>query len=212
MNPGLTSPNPPLPPLQGGASLSDWDFAPNLSCVLAQDYYISPPSSLRVVATTDGYYPILCRLPDTLHLAQGRLITWWQARDVRYGHRIFYFRHNSPLGGTEHNNTYFIDCEATYLYVRKRINNETTTLGQWGFSKNNYTWYRYRITWWLQDSLLYIRLDRWINEEWVQLGDDIIDYDPYIPPEGYYRCGIGYERITYSYYTWFDDTEIWAPA
>ncbi len=197
----------PVPVSVPHHTVGDWDKS-TATWELDTDLYISPPSSLDIWGA--GNKCFLCRLPGSLNLPDGRVITWFHL--AWKDNFILTFRNQATLGSANLSNTYLIqDTALNYIGLAKIVNDVYTLVGQVWWDKDLYTWYRGRFTWWTtydeqNTPSLAVHFELEVAGEWVDLGI-IHDTNNLWHDSDTNRCG----PATSTGYVHFDDTEIWKP-
>ncbi|MBA7576460.1 hypothetical protein ES708_18301 [subsurface metagenome] len=197
-------------------SVTDWDFELGTSYrVLASDYYISAPTSLKYGVPLGSFGgSILCRIPATQCLPQGEVRTW-----IRTTHNFTIpglFRNQKPLGGAEYDNSYYLIHYDPIVYLHRRVNNIPTIRDQTtGYFKSN-EWIHYRTFWYNGKTpgdvpALCVDLYREVAGEWVKLGNTMYDTANSWKDSEINRCGF-HVSLIYPQQAWFDNTEIWGPV
>lgn len=196
-------------------SVVDWDYSPGFTRALDATYFISPPSSLRLTyppsAPADG--TILCRIAETLAIAEGEVRTWYRTNDRVRAFYLF-FRNQAPLGSASWANTYSWSITGDWIYLYKRIADVPVLLGTFAVSWTIDIWYHWRTVYWNGATpagipALAVQLFLEIAGEWVQQGATVYDTQNEWKDSEINRSGIGAD-LTTIYTKWFDDTEIWA--
>ena len=197
-------------------SVVDWDFTPGTNKILDTDIFVSPPSSLRLgYGAAPEHSHILCRVAETLCIAEGEVRTWRLYRTVDV---LWYltFRNQSALGTADFLNCYrWVGTWKTATLYRYN-NGVPTGIGD-GFDIEMVagTWYHLRTIYWNGLNLegtpaLCIELYVEIDGQWVKQGNTLYDTVNEWKDSEINRSGIGGRNI--GYYQNFDDTEIWGPV
>ncbi len=189
-------------------SASDWDFS-DADWTLDPEMYISAPKSLKI--TNNGHKSVLCRYPTTRVLPEGQIITW--LRQTAPGRAAgVSFRNQAALGTASFLDAYAILCTDEHSWSSYRINaGAPTNLGDWDIVTDLDTWYKYRFTWFIdlteeEETALFLRLERWEADEWVNYGAWHDTVNQWAASE-INRCGLKCYYANDRY----DDTEILGP-
>ena len=187
-------------------ALGDWDFF-NINYGLDTTRYVSSPSSLKCWDV--GRF--LCRVPDTLQVREGRLVTYLYIQEYGKGYIIhFDFRSIAPLGEetSERYSVLFSTKDVPYTVRAWRY---TTELYSKSLTSEDYehipinTFHRYRVTWWVFGGILYIRFESETDGDWYEFFTVEDPTNKYATEE--------YNRVGMCWYMsaefWVDDTEIW---
>lgn len=195
-------------------TVADWDFTPGTHRELSDALCISPPTSLLIRQTNgDTARPaILCRIAETLCIAQGEVRTWhwtWNyTRDFRLP-----FRNQHPLGGASYSNCYNWRITGAWAYLFRTIADADTLIGQFTVSWPQSEWNHWRTVYWngadpAGNPALCVQLFREVAGEWVQQGETLYDTQNQWADSEINRSGIGcWTDAAAGHY--FDDTEIW---
>jgi len=188
---------------------SNWDFS-SAQWQLDSTTYTSPPTSWAGIDPTPPV-SALCRVPGTLDLVEGRIIT--QRRRLASGGTLhgLLFGNQAPLDQANYDNTYLVyqPPDKTYVKLQKYAGAVAQTLGVWQIDELE-DWHRVRLSWWKAkdpagNDILAVKFEQEEAGAWEGLG---ILYDPDPPwlQSGVNRCGL----IIHGGYPRFDDTEIYA--
>lgn len=198
-------------------SVSDWDFTPGAVYTLDTAQYVSSPRSLRIggAGGSDDNTIFLCRITATLNLPQGRLVTYHRSQTGMLS-KSFPFRNQAALGSASQANMYQVVITVGEWQFTKRVGGVLTIIATQALTTNPNVWVRDRVTWWngvtpLNVPALSVMLERYVGDAWVQQGDWVYDEANLWKDSSINRCGIGAWEDIY-YYSWLDDTEIWAPS
>lgn len=189
-------------------SVSDWDFSSG-GWEISSAHHVSPPTSLHGTGDPDVF--VLCRIPETLCLPQGRYIEYIRQP---YGyHAGILFHNQAPLGQANRQNCYQVLLTSTVqTRLYKYVNGAPTVLHTWPYTRPSDTWFHVRITWWITygphcQKSLEVELEVWDGANWISYGTYVHPNPPWVDSdinrEGMYHPGPGAYR---------DDTEIWGPA
>ncbi len=197
-------------------SIADWDFEHGDTYrFLSDDYYISPPTSLKHYTAVDWFGDaILCRIPATLVLPQGEVRTWLRKPDGAIFVAIF--RCQTVLGTSNFHNGYGIAIFNNIAMLRREIGDVGTTRDTTPCYMAYNQWIHYRVFWYNgktpgeQDALC-VDIYREIAGEWVKEGETMYDTDNSWKDSELNRCGL-VAICEPGWSTWFDDTEIWGPV
>lgn len=198
-----------------------WTFHPSTAFLwmLDNSIYVSPPSSLRLTSSLQySFFGLLCNVPATWNLPEGRLVTSFQNPNY-YVYPRFLFRNQSPTY-PEHaiagnamvpTNTYSGYFSSMGCHVTKRGGVGPTWSNYWRWPQQLIynTWYTARISWFNFANGLVVRAEFWDGTQWVALTPDGFDSNPWWSDSAINRVGVGYGRPNFGGYTRFDDTEIW---
>jgi len=187
-------------------ALGDWDFATTYY-ELDTTRYVSPPSSLK--CWDAGRF--LCRVPDTLQVREGRLVTYLYIQEYENGYLIFFeFRSIAPLGeGTSERYMVILSTKDSPYIIR--ASRYGTELYSRSWTSEDYehipenVFHRYRVTWWVFGGVLYIRFESETDGDWYEFFTAEDPANEYATEE-YNRVGI-YWSLSAEF--WVDDTEIW---
>lgn len=195
-------------------SVVDWDFTPGTFKELSAALSISPPTSLLIRQRNgDTERPaVLCRIAETLCIAQGEVRTWhwtWnRTRDFRIP-----FRNQKALGGADYEDTYYWGITGDWAYLYRYVAGVGENIGFFPVDWPNNTWHHWRTRYWSGKNLsgedaLCVELFLWIGGEWVQQGTTLYDTADQFKDSEINRSGIGcWTDAAGGHY--FDDTEIW---
>lgn len=172
-------------------SLSDWDilrmrdWTPYIDFDLFPTIYVSPPTCLRFnpwIPSGEGY--AICKLPQTLDLKAGRLITYSRTQSAGVGESFAYIGVTAP------------GENCIRLHIQK----------MWG------AWWLARFDWW-QGLDLSLHPCTIVEEYRIIDGEWSLWHTFYHPPMtgNLNRCGVGLTIQSLSADKYFDDTEIWRP-
>ncbi|MBA7684533.1 hypothetical protein ES703_92937 [subsurface metagenome] len=193
----------------------DWDFSyPDWE--LNTDFYTSAPSSIRIEGNDTDPRGIvaLCKKAASLDLPQGRIVT--QARRGFRARPAFYFRNQAAFGSSNNANTYRLYLYDTTFLLQRIVAGVQTALDTWGGSWwTQDAWHLIRLTWWVaynkqNVASLAIRLEYWDGANWI-INRTYYDTANRWETSGINRCGPG-THSSPGRFTYFDDTEIWAPS
>lgn len=198
-------------------SVADWDFElGTLYRSLSAETFVSSPSSLKFYATGTTYRrdTVLCRLADTLCIAQGELRTW-----LRYNgfyQRVPCFRNQAPLGTATWDNCYFVQIISDKWTLTRYIGGTGPTLAETACSSVNNVWEHWRCVFWdgnnpeYQEALC-VELYKEIGGEWVKQGATLYDTTSQWETSEINRIGF---HMTFrdAKAQFIDDTEIWGPV
>ncbi len=200
----------------GHHTIADWDFEHGGDYrSLANDFFISPPTSLKYVGAPAGWWTsVLCRIPDTLCLPEGEMRTWY--RKYAGGHFFIQFRNQSLLGTSELVNCYSLYFSTPNVYLRAFIGGGLHWIDNIPAYQADNEWMHWRVFWYngftpAEAPALCVDLYREIAGEWVREGATLYDTNNRWKDEPVNRCGlIPYPQFTWK--MWYDDTEIWGPV
>jgi len=188
-------------------SIGDWDFS-SAEWQLSTARYISPPSSLHC---TLGAFNVLNNLPPVYCLPEGRLVSYiWNSYDGMMPG--FIFRAQCLTGATLPMSNYRAALYGGAHWVLERLLMAVPTIiGFWPVLTDLSTWYRWRVTWWVSQTLkcepaLFVQLEREEAGEWVDYGT-LEDTANMWADSEVNRVGL-FIHGTWSYH---DNTEIWLP-
>lgn len=189
-------------------ALSDWDIRLG-HFELTDEQFVSPPTS----ASLDWRFNDLafCRIPGTLNLPQGRIVTWWRSPKDRYPH--IRFRAQNPLGNAFP--AYYYYCSfvgGPVVNLGKYIPGWNGDIGIWPFAWPSNTWFKVRLTWWIlppsnANRRMMVRFEALEDGEWVSYGD-IEDPDANFEDSELNRVGLEISNPD----SYNDDYEIWGPC
>ncbi|MBA7669720.1 hypothetical protein ES703_77853 [subsurface metagenome] len=191
-------------------SAFDWDMATAL-WALDPLLYVSPPSCIRYWETIGMNSIQLCKHAGTIKLPEGRIITQNQASHTS-NYLYLTFRNTAPPGSVDLDNCYYLSLRFNLTTMRLYERVAGVNSRYWDNPRpalQKDTWYKMRLSWWLEWGILQVRLERWDTDHWLQDGIDITVADPLYGEEDNQRCGIGSDCYSPSYPHFFDDTEIW---
>ena len=195
-------------------SVVDWDFTAGTCKSLYAPIHVSAPTSLLIQQTNGctARPAILCRIAETLCIAQGEVRTWhytWnQTRDFRLP-----FRNQHALGGADFDNTYYWGITGAWAYLYRVIAGVPVEIGHFAVSFANTTWTHWRTVYWNgadpeENPALAVQLFKEVEGEWVQQGVTLYDTQNQWADSEINRSGIGcWTDATAAHL--FDDTEIW---
>ena len=188
---------------------SDWDFsaAQGVGWEIDTTTYISSPSCLRALASTQV---VLAKKVGCTNLPQGQVVSWCRAESLTHFLGIF-FRNQAAVGLANYTDTYWMERALngnSAACIARRFESGSQ---KWSASFGPLTalsistWYKFRLTWWIDWGSLRIRLERWNGSAWVQEGSDCIDATNKWSVSAINRPGLylGYSDTRH------DDTEIW---
>lgn len=199
-------------------SVSDWDKNPDATYTLDTGQYVSPPSSLRLSGpgSTNPDTAFICRTIETRNLPQGQLVTSWRSTFID-SDVMLYFRCQSALGIVFLQNTYRIRYIEGSIALHRIVGDVKYAVGYWAADTDINTWWRDRFTWWNGRNLdgedaLTVMMERYIDPDWIQIDNWIYDTNNRWKDSDLNRVAIGGYEHAGGNFTWFDDTEIWAPS
>lgn len=203
--------------IAGHHSVSDWDFqfaAPNWTLDTA--LYVVAPASLRLKYTAGGTpsFSVICKYATVLNLPQGELRTWY--RSVQAYEAWCTFRNQAAVGSANELNCYATVMSPTNLALYRMVAGIATARGSWPTTHAVNTWERFRLQWWNGNDLygvdaLCVNLYKEVSGQWVQQGGTLYDTSQQWKTSSINRVGLrGQTDVTY--FTNFDETEIWGPA
>lgn len=195
-------------------SVVDWDFRTGTVKVLYTDFYVSAPSCLLIYRSNGGidYPAVLCRIAETLCIAQGEVRTWHRANDRTRSFFLF-FRNQHALGGADYENSYLWAITGDWAYLSRYIGGVPVEIGHFAVSWANNEWNHWRTVYWNGKTLagedaLAVDLYKKVAGEWVQQGETLYDTENQWADSEINRSGIGC-WTQYGKVHWFDNTEIW---
>ncbi len=194
----------------------DWDWVAAYWS-LVTDQIVSAPKSLKITnAITAKPVGGICKYAGTTALNQGRIVSWARATSMFYRSPIFMFRDQSPVGQALSNNYYGLATYLNTVALRKNVNGSEGNVMSSDYydtyTPANNTWYKHRVTWWETGGVLYVRLERYVDDAWVQICDELFDANNLWSGNEVNRCGVASMLFhTGTGYIWFDDTEVWGP-
>ena len=198
-------------------SVSDWDFQAGMHHTLTELQFVSAPSSLECFwqAGNPVDSSILCRIAETLVIAEGEVRTWYRTTN-RTRPMFIEFRNQHALGGADHDNTYFWSLTGAWAYLNRRIAGIETEIDHFPILMNNDTWYHWRTRFWSGKNpagadALNTELFLEVDGDWVQQGETLYDTQNQWKDSAINRSGIGGKTDSAPHH-FFDDTEIWAPV
>lgn len=189
-------------------SVEMWDFKGS-NWQLSTAQYVSAPSSLRQTSSTS--LQILCRVPATLCVPQGRIVTWVRV-SAPYRH-LLTFRHQSPLGSVVTDNCYYLSYyEYSWTYLYRLVAGHNVSIGRFSIGPILNTWNLLRLTWYncynpQNVPSLCVHLERWADPNWLDGG---LLYDPENKWHDSEVNRMGLHGNSSDNY--WDDTELWVPA
>lgn len=190
-------------------SVSDWDFEDS-NWELTSERYVYPPTSLKKKPPIERC-AILCRLPLSLRVPEGRMVTWlW---DPWRFSSTFIFRAQTALGTANHLNNYSLRTASTgaiALWLTQGGVEEVIDV--WWDVWVVEEWNRLRVTWWNgydphDAPALVIHLEREEAGAWVSKGY-LYDTNNRWANSTQNRCGVELRRTG----QFLDETEIWIPV
>ncbi len=197
-------------------SVIDWDFTAWTEKSLDPAFYISEPSSLKIISIDVPAVSrlVLCRVPSTQNLPQGEVRTWQRGTSISWS-RLLLFRNQWPLGDAYLDNGYFWMLAGNLAYLRYRVLGAESTIGSFAISQTIATWERWRAVWWNDydgegTPALASDLYKWVASAWVQQGTTLYDTNNRWKDSAINRAGFGCAARS-GYLYWWDDTEIWGP-
>ncbi|GAH97702.1 unnamed protein product [marine sediment metagenome] len=195
-------------------SIEDWDRSQPSSILLTDAHYVSEPSSLLFSEYEEESYwgTILSRHVDAQDLAEGRIVTQFQARVAGY-QAGFTFRNQAALGTSNYENCYLIVFFGSEWHLDYVTGGVEHGIGATSMDFPTYEWIKLRLSWWNGYSdnglpALAVMLERYIDGEWVKQGDTLYDEDNHFKDSETNRCGLHALGQTIDV-IFYDDTEIW---
>jgi len=198
---------------------TDWDFA-NTSWALDSSTYVSAPSSLKFTNTNIA---LLKQSAAGQAITNGRVESYVRFYTMyiykpSYLNAIIAFRANASDGSASPSTTYFIVFDNPYanptpyaavtdLYLYS--SGSYTLIGQKGNSPSLDTrnWNKIRVTWWVSQGVLVVRVEYYNGTSWSQLCDDFTDNSNTGASSTVNRVGVGPGWFQTS--MWHDDTVIY---
>jgi len=198
---------------------TDWDFLSS-SWALDTGVYVSPPSSLRLA----GNFALLKQGSAGTAITNGRIETYFRY-DGCYGqypspsYAFIVFRSNAPDGSTSASIMYFLETYSSLatgsgvkfdtigLYLCTSGSCSQVTTRSVSPQLNTNTWNRVRVTWWVSNNVLVVRVEYLSGSDWVKIINDITENTNAGANSTTNRTGVGAGR-TYSA-SWHDDTIIY---
>lgn len=195
-------------------SVVDWDFTAGTFKVLSAATFVSAPTSLLVWNRNgDTIHPaILCRVAETLCIAQGEVRTWAITWDFSRDFRLT-FRNQHTLGGASYSNCYNWRITGAWAHLFRTIADAEVLIGSIALDWPIWVWHHWRTRYWSGKTpggadALCVELYWEVAGEWVQLGTTLYDTNDQWKDSEINRSGIGLWCDPGKGY-YFDDTEIW---
>lgn len=196
-------------------ALSDWDWTYGASYrSLDPSSYVSSPTSLKFLGGSAAVDAVLCRIPETLVLPQGQIVTWFKSGSWGVGNLVA--RNQKPLGSSDGLNMYCVTCQSEAWVLYSVVNNSWSSKGSFPRAGVHGVWVKIRFTWWNGENLsgtpaTCFRLEEEIDGVWTHLGSVIYDTMQRWKDSEVNRCGVAFYVVQGNTF-WFDDTEILAPT
>jgi len=189
-------------------SIGDWDFSSG-NWAFSPAQFISPPTSVKC---TSGVINILHNWYASRRLPEGRLVGYiYNGYD---GHMPgFIFRSQQLIGSALVMSRYFASyLDRLHWVLQSYIGDIATTIDTWNVLTDLDTWYRWRVTFWISQTLkcepaLFVKLEREEAGEWVDYGT-LEDTANLYADSDVNRYGI----CLYGTYCYQDNTELWVPG
>jgi hypothetical protein len=192
-------------------STADWDFSGS-EWVLDTSDYVDPPAALRW--NYSNRIALLKQSSVGMPLPEGMIETYFKHKASTPGLGGWItIRNQSADGGAGSTNRYMlllygsVQGEGLPLdlarLVRASTDLETKTLNPPIYP---YTWERVRVKWWVYAGVFFVRLEKYVNGEWVQLCGDWSDPTNYWATSSINRVGV---RSLSTYPCLFDVTKIY---
>jgi hypothetical protein len=189
------------------AATTDWDFS-SADWDLYTSFYISPPSCLRFKGAN-----ILCKAENTTDILEGRLQGWFREGYSFSGYLFLYlyFLNYSSIGSvyTTYGYTLTLPYSPSSTYPWKLQKDTTTLYSGSSYLTGNFslnTWHHLRLTWWLSNNVLIVRLEKESDGTWSKVIDDLTDSSPSY--QTLKRVGCRVAGNTTNPYGFCDDLEI----
>jgi len=189
------------------AATTDWDFS-NVNWDLYTSFYISPPSCLRFKGVV-----ILCKATNTTDILEGRFQGWFREGYLfaDYGFLRLHFLNYSAIGSVTENYGYYLSLPLTpnSNYPWRLYKNGSSILSGTSYLTGNFstnTWYHLRLTWWLSNNVLIVRLEKESDGTWSKVLNDLTDSSPSY--QTLKRVGCWVAGNTTNPYGFCDDVEI----
>lgn len=195
-------------------SVADWDFTAGTCKELTTGWFVSAPSCLRIRQTNgcEARPAVLCRIAETLCIAEGEIRTWHQGTNRTRDFRLI-FRNQRALGGADYENTYYWSSVGDWAHLYRVIGGVGAEIGYFRVDWASNEWNHWRTVYWNGEDgagnpALAVQLFKEVEGEWIQQGVTLYDTDNQWKDSLINRSGIGCWVSGY-YNQLFDDTEIW---
>lgn len=191
-----------------------WDFSTDLWS-LSTEHYISPPTSILWIYTdtTDDQYMLAKESLQCMNVLEGTIITWARASAPT---TLVYliFRNNLPPASSNARNCYRVTLKANHpaWTLEERVLDAVTR--SWTRDKSvqdGNTWYRWKLSWWVSWDVMAVMLFLQVDSTFIQQGDVLTVSYPLFGDTPYQRIGMGVGHISPGRWTYFDNTQLWAP-
>lgn len=200
-------------------SLTDWDYRPNTGIGIANDQYVSAPSSLKLQKVDAPQLTAWVFLKPALaqNLEVGRFVTYHRTSHTAWRTVICWFWAQALPPVSAPDNCYRLHFNGTLIDLGKMQSGVNTTLKsvsrnyEWNANK----WYHYRVTWFTYlnaDLVPNLRVIAEIEQSGVWT--EKLSYDipnPLWLDSETKLVGFNYNG-TDTAPAWIDDTEVWGPA
>lgn len=195
-------------------TVADWDFTAGTAREIAAWWPISPPTVLRIYQP-DGATDrpaILCRIAETLCIAQGEVRTWHRTNNRTRDFRLP-FRNQRTLGGADYEDSYWWTITGAHATLFRTIGGADVIIGDFAVSFASNEWNHWRTIYWnglnaVGEPALCVELYKEVAGEWIQQGETLYDTENQWADSEINRSGIGCWVDGVNYHL-FDDTEIW---
>ena len=138
-------------------SWSDWDVS---DVILSTDTYVSPPSSLK----SYGGHAFLKESVVNDDLSEGQAVFWIKLASALSWIK-FAFRHQGDLASSDEFVVSFeVHYDGTWIVIRK----QDIVIKDIHYSFDYDSWQKFRVTWWVSESHLIIRVEHYKDGQWVK--------------------------------------------
>jgi len=198
--------------------VTDWDF--NGTWTLDPTIYVSDPSALKWKIYNNQW---ACYVKNSAcpNISQGKIVSYFRANlaggSSPYDMITYAFRANNPDGSATPSNLYCIELQRYPINSVYYLAKANLFYGSYGGKTKidtrnlnpvleEKTWHRLTVTFWVYQSVLFVRLEK----DGVKLCDDFSDPNNRYAGNSIQKCGVGPSQGAGSDYCWHDDVQLWS--